>query len=119
MSIKDIGQKIKPQDYLIVLIIILVGLAGFGLGKLSAFEKDREEVTISRAAAVVSPILAETKIDTTVKGFLVASKSGKKYHFPSCAGAAQVAEKNKIWFASYAEAQKAGYTPAANCPGLE
>ncbi|MFA7252800.1 MAG: hypothetical protein WC027_03000 [Candidatus Paceibacterota bacterium] len=116
MSIKDIGQKIKPQDYLVVLIIILVGLAGFGLGRLSVIEKSREEVTISRTAAVVSPVLSSA---TESKGLLVASKTGKKYHFPTCAGAAQISEKNKIWFASYAEAQKAGYTPAANCPGLE
>jgi len=53
------------------------------------------------------------------KGLLVASKTGKKYHFPWCAGAAQIAEKNKIWFDSYAAAQSAGYTAAANCPNLK
>jgi len=119
MSIKDIWQKIKPQDYLVVLIIILVASASYGLGRLSVLEKNREEVTISRAAAVVSPVLADTKVNNIEKGFLVASKSGQKYHFPSCAGAAQIADKNKIWFSSYEEAQKAGYTKATNCKGLE
>ena len=53
------------------------------------------------------------------KGLLVASKTGKKYHFPWCAGASQITDKNKIWFSSYEEAQKAGYTAAFNCSGLK
>ncbi len=66
MSIKDFPKKIKPfwqekavpviskikdnfdikEDIFIILSIILVGLAGFGLGKLSALEKNQEPVTI-------------------------------------------------------------------------
>ncbi|MEI6190879.1 MAG: hypothetical protein WCP24_00745 [bacterium] len=136
MSIKDIGEKIKPywsdkvipavsvvknsldikEDIFIVLAVILIGLAGFGLGKLSALEKGREPVQIksqNQPASVLS-ITPESS-----QGLLVASKTGKKYHFPWCAGASQITDKNKIWFNSYEEAQKAGYTPASNCPGLK
>ena len=143
MSITDIGKKIKSryteqilpllsqiragfdlkEDTFIILAIILIGLAGFGLGRLSALEKKRESVQIQPAdftaksvTALVNPAATTT---ATTKGFVVASKSGQKYHFPWCAGASQIAEKNKIWFASFAEAQKAGYTPATNCPGLK
>jgi methylphosphotriester-DNA--protein-cysteine methyltransferase len=37
---------------------------------------------------------------------------------PDCPGAKQISEQNKIWFASIEEAEKAGYKPAGNCPGL-
>lgn len=159
MSIKDIPKKIKPywsnrviplvskvkesldikEDTFIVLAIILIGLAGFGLGKLSALEKSRGEVELKPASFIpITPSINNTDnlsipIKTATvpmsasamvagenaKGLLVASKSGKKYHFPWCAGASQIAEKNKIWFNSYSEAQSAGYTPASNCPGLK
>jgi hypothetical protein len=52
-------------------------------------------------------------------GQVVASKNGTKYHYPWCAGAKQIAEKNKISFPSIEAARAAGYTPAANCKGLE
>lgn len=159
MSIKDILKKIKPywsnrvipliskvkenldikEDTFIVLAIVLIGLAGFGLGKLSALEKSRGVVEINSANFIplasssksISNSSVTVKSDTiplsasamvvgeNAKGFLVASKSGKKYHFPWCTGALQIAEKNKIWFDSYPEALSAGYTPASNCPGLK
>ena len=160
MSIKDIPEKIKglwvaqgiplvskikenldiKKDVFFVLCIILIGLAGFGLGKLSAMEKGREPVTIKPARFIVStsttssvnkvenitepapsvPMSAAAMIaGESALGMLVASKSGQKYHFPWCAGASQIADKNRIWFNSYEEAQKAGYTPASNCKGLE
>ena len=74
MSIKHIGEKIKPfwsykviplvstiksslsikEDLFVVLSIIFIGLAGFGLGKLSAMEKGREPVQILRSGGVSS-----------------------------------------------------------------
>lgn len=51
-------------------------------------------------------------------GQLVGSKNGTKYHYPWCSGAERIKEENKIWFQSAEEAKRAGYTPAANCPGL-
>ena len=49
---------------------------------------------------------------------IVASKKGSKYHLEDCSGAKRIKEENKIWFNSEKEARKAGYEPAANCPGL-
>lgn len=159
MSIKDIGKKIKPylevratpliskvksglnlkEDIFIVFAIILIGLSGFGLGKLSALEKSRGGIQIIPATpADFNPNISSTTLNSntlinsevpqsaaamiaseSAQGLLVASKSGTKYHFPWCAGASQIAEKNKIWFDSYEEAQKAGYKPASNCKGLK
>ena len=63
---------------------------------------------------------AETETETmAVEGVVVASKSGTKYHLPTCSGAKSIKPDNLITFASIAEAEAAGYTPAANCPGLK
>lgn len=51
-------------------------------------------------------------------GQYVASQKGKKYHWPWCPGGKSIKEENKIWFNSREDAERAGYTPAANCPGL-
>lgn len=52
-------------------------------------------------------------------GLVVASKSGSKYHLPDCPGVKTILPANKITFSSPQEAERAGYTPAANCPGLK
>ena len=50
---------------------------------------------------------------------VVASKSGSRYHYPWCSGAQNIAAANKIIFQDITESRDAGYTPAANCKGLE
>ena len=144
-SINEFYQKIKvfilssKENIAISIIIIFVGLASFGLGRLSVLEEvdDEVEIELSNDLGNMSSntqdneVLAsnsETNIvgekDTyenmsNVAGGVVASKSGKKYHYPWCSGAKQIAEKNKIIFNSIEEARDAGYTPASNCKGLK
>jgi hypothetical protein len=50
---------------------------------------------------------------------LVGSKNGTKYHLVTYPGAKQIKEENKVYFDSIESARAAGYTPAANCKGLE
>lgn len=121
--IQDIRAKIKEflrllrADLFIIVVIALVSLASFGLGRLSVLYGDEgrdrleivypdgQEATVFEAAALKSP---ET-------GAYVASISGSKYHRPDCPGAQTIKEENKLYFATKAEAEAAGYTPAANC----
>ena len=127
MSIHDLVLKIKSfrikenldvkEDIFIVVAIILIGLAGFSLGKLSALEKGREPVTIQPVTTSFSSVVATTTNNSN--NFLVASKTGTKYYFPWCSGVSKISEKNKVWFDSYSSAQAAGLTPAANCPNLK
>lgn len=126
MSIRDFFTKIKSfarypsADLLIVALVVLVGSAGFGLGRLSAVDGKKADISIQypvTAAASEATVEEEGTVNTS--GNVVASKNGTKYHFPWCAGAAQISEKNKITFASAKEAQEAGYTPASNCKGLK
>ncbi len=48
----------------------------------------------------------------------VGSKNSNVYHLPDCPGAKRIKEENKRCFSSKEEAEKAGYRPAANCPGI-
>jgi len=112
------------------LVVILVGLASFGLGRASV----SGIVGIAPATVIVSstkdvPLpktLTSKPNDTALTASLektaesvVASKSGTKYHLSNCPGAKQIKAENLISFPSRASAEAAGYTPAANCPGLK
>jgi hypothetical protein len=132
MNIAELYRKSKNKlddlsrsDLHIIAIIILIGFAGFGLGRLSLIEDSREAVRIEYPEYLSASVLNAGKaldgetVPTIAQGLLVASKNGSKYHYPWCSGGKSISEKNKIWFDSTDEARKAGYTPAGNCKGLE
>jgi hypothetical protein len=117
MNIHELKEKIKGAfsgDIAVVVIIILVGLSSFGLGRLSVTEDLKEPVRIEQSATV-----ARAAADASVaSGAFVASRNSSVYHFPWCPGAERIAAENKIWFDSKEEAEQAGYRPAKNCKGL-
>lgn len=119
MTLHELREKINSRDVFFSAVVVLVGFASFGLGRLSLLESRREPVRIENAlvAGIGGVKVKEEKM--VLGGQLVASKTGTKYHYPWCAGASQITEKNKIWFTSVEEARKAGYTPASNCKGLK
>lgn len=128
-------RKEPGQTILICLVIILVGLSAFALGRVSASQTKPassqaglrlvgEDVagatsTTEGGGSVETPGTSVAGVAGAVAGGVVASKSGTKYHFPWCAGAKAIKDANKIWFTSTAEAKAAGYQPASNCKGLE
>ncbi|MFA5652092.1 MAG: hypothetical protein WC933_01890 [Candidatus Paceibacterota bacterium] len=148
MSIKDLFQKIKSylanfkdqiysqekglkikDDLYIILMIMLVGTASFGLGKISSFEKNKTPISVLKTkeymyASVLSADSPNIKNDTqnpsnNTSGMLVASKSGTKYYYPWCTGVSRIKEENKVWFNSVEEARAKGLTSASNCTGLK
>ncbi len=70
------------------------------------------------SASKAIPVVPAGSIVTPKEGKYVASKSGTKYYLPTCSGVKRIKEENKVWFASVEDAQAAGLSPAANCPGL-
>lgn len=110
MTLSEAREKCKtlvakiPKDALIIAILILASSASFGLGYLAA--------PVPEVDCSLSQPIGEAT------GKYVASKNGTKYYLPSCAGVEKISEANKVWFASVASAQAAGYSPAANCKGL-
>ncbi|MCW9054774.1 MAG: hypothetical protein OQJ98_02220 [Candidatus Pacebacteria bacterium] len=128
-SIREMLVKIKgffmfpPADLVIVAIVILVGSAGFGLGRLSALEVEKVPVFIVdpeiQSASVTDGVGEAKSVLITGSEAVVGSKNSDKYHFPWCSGAQRIAEVNKVTFPSAAAARAAGYIPASNCEGLE
>jgi hypothetical protein len=121
-----------PADIFIIVAFVLVAVIGFGLGKLSAFETKRPPLIFGHDESLTAQIDDKGQVQTTTGSntitpnnqttgseVVVASKTGKKYHYPWCAGAKQISEANKITFQTFAEARTAGYGPASNCPGLK
>ena len=102
------------RELYILLIIVLVVFLAFGLGRLSAIYEEKGELKIlnpdGQEAAAALPLIA-------LGGQYVASKTGTQYYFPWCGSAARIAEVNRIYFATRAEAERAGYA-AGNCSGM-
>ena len=132
MNLSEKLQKIKyyfakaskhelfKKDIFLILVIILVGLISFGLGRLSTVSENKTPITVENltgSTALFTPGVNKNDGSGEEKLF-VASKNGKKYHYPWCSGAQRINEENKIWFNTKEEAEKAGYTPASNCKGL-
>lgn len=111
------------------LIIVFVGFSSFGLGRYSVqsgvpsdqvtFEYRNEDSQISKAPTTRKTDTTDLSDKTTGSSAeVVASKNGTKYYLPWCGSAQKIAEKNKVFFASALEAERAGYEKASNCKGL-
>ena len=117
-----------PTDILLMALLVLASLGSFGLGVVAGKESrgaDGERLWIEKlerteALPEASPTPAPVKKVATAAagGQLVASKTGTKYYLPWCGSVKRIKEENKVWFASKAEAEAAGYEPAKNCKGL-
>lgn len=123
-------------------IIILVAFSSFYLGRASAgpgsggitiesapdispvttSAVENVEMTASANQALTSEPKDEVKgptrppaAEAAAVGQVVASKNGVRYYYLHCSGVSRLSEKNKIYFASAAEAESFGLTLAANC----
>ncbi|HWN08848.1 MAG TPA: thermonuclease family protein [Pyrinomonadaceae bacterium] len=50
------------------------------------------------------------------EGTIIGNGNSKKYHRPDCPGYRDMAERNRVFFKSVAEAEAAGFKRAGNCP---
>lgn len=131
-----------PEGALTATVVVLASAGSFGLGmlferetgqgsdkiRIEGVSAEEESATLPAAtlsaAVVAAPTVSAASAPAVSApaveggGQYVASKSGKSYHLPWCAGAKQIKESNKIYFASKAEAEAAGYSPAKNCKGI-
>ena len=105
-------------------------MMGFGIGRLSHSWPGSYPLVIestegnpvrsnSTAAAAIEETLREAPTSAAAtNGTYVASRNGSAFHLPNCSGAKRIKDENRIWFRTKEEALRAGYKPAANCPGL-
>jgi len=108
----------SSERLFIAVLLCLVGVVSFMLGRHSDVESSLTPVAAENSAGVV---FIDTPDPVVEPGAIrvVASKGGTKYHLLTCSGASTIKETNKIYFDSIDQAKAAGYTPAANCKGLE
>lgn len=129
MSINHFLNKIKGQKgidsttFLCLLVVVLVGLSSFGLGRLSVIDTDNGYVSKldNINPGIVKEEMGETyepikQIDNNTKEKMyVASKNGKLYYTATCSGAKRISPKNEVWFASAIDAEKSGYELSSSC----
>ncbi len=126
-------EKLKSyiEDDLVytAILLIVIAAASFMLGRQSILDTQASvlpDPTISlllvasssAVSAGSAPSSSNSGGETDIvadQGPYVASRSGTKYHHLSCPGASQIKESNKIFFATVALAEAAGYSRALNC----
>lgn len=125
----------RGKDILAILIVVLVGLGSFGLGRLSKntintpdkelkIEYNPTSGTVLGAVndpqifsrtvenKIETPI--QTKSTTSTRAYFASSRGTKYYHL-GCSGGKTLKEENKIWFMTKAEAEAAGYELSTSC----
>lgn len=117
--LNDIREKIKShqEEVFLVLIVVICTLTGFGLGRLSKLADGKTPIIIELPDKMGMANKTSANLSNSI-GKYVASKNGTKYYFPWCDGVKKISPKNIVEFISKEEAESAGFTKAANCPGL-
>ncbi|HVM73427.1 MAG TPA: hypothetical protein VMU13_00930 [Candidatus Paceibacterota bacterium] len=100
-------------DWGLYILVLLLGLSAFGLGRLSAMESVQPPVSITMAPTLTSPQ------GMYPGGEYIASRTGSVYYFPWCIGGEDIPQDAQIWFKTVDAAKAAGYAPAKNCKGLQ
>lgn len=113
----------KGKDVLTVIIVILVGLFSFQLGRLSK-ENNENQIKIEypnqTASAIIGYEEKQTKeiksvVSSAVQKNFFASNRGEKYYSVGCSAGKTIKEENRIYFNTEEEAERAGYTKSTNC----
>jgi len=121
VSFDNSGQVVHfsfVRKFFLAMVIILVALLAFGIGRLSV-EGKREPVKIinaevgSRNQEASNINQTASVINTMNDGEVYASSKGTKYYYSYCKST--VSDKNKVVFATAKLAESAGYTLSATC----
>jgi hypothetical protein len=137
-KIKQFIESEKGKDIMIVIIVILVGLGSFELGRLSksndstgvkilpaqAGEYPKENLSQGgdlTANAIYSQNLLSANINTSKsilnsnnKNFF-ASNKGTKYYSIGCSAGKTIKRENRVYFMTKEEAEQAGYELSSSC----
>jgi hypothetical protein len=134
-KIKQFVESEQGKDILTVIIVVLVGLSCFELGRLSK-ENSTAGIKIDypnqNGSQGAGTILSDESVQTTApttnsvsskipvatyssgKSYFASSK-GSKYYSIGCSAGKTIKQENRVYFATGEEAQTAGYTLSASC----
>ena len=133
-KIKHFIQSDTGKDLLILLIIILVGLGSFELGRLSKGEikpnigidypdqtaqalNSLNEMSESNKSVEDEKIAESYKfegVDMTGRNFFASSRGSKYYPF-GCSAGKTIKQENRVYFDTEEQAIEKGYTKSSSC----
>lgn len=130
-KIKQFIESETGKDVLVILIVILIGLGSFELGRLSKGADTTglkveysdgmglEHAQNVPAGAVLGLETFKgskpaTSQNSSGKAFFASSK-GSKYYPVGCAGGKSIKQENRVYFATAGAAQSAGYELSSSC----
>src|SRR3989344_3190958 len=127
-KIKQFIESDKGKDILSILVVILVGLGSFELGRLSK-ESSSSGIKIeysngevrgeSQQASVLSSVESNgstvNKVTKPSVNAFFASNRGSKYYSLGCTGGKTIKQENRVYFNTSAQAEAAGYELSSSC----
>ncbi|MFA6076747.1 MAG: hypothetical protein WC735_01585 [Candidatus Paceibacterota bacterium] len=123
-KIKQFLESEKGKDILIVIIVILVGLGSFELGRLSKENinsgikieyGDQMENQLANAISTTNSTEKENVSGTTIGKNFFASNRGSKYYSIGCSAGKTIKQENRVYFETKEEAETAGYELSSSC----
>ena len=130
-KIKQFLESEKGKDVLIVIIVILVGLGSFGLGRLSknppkeGLKVEYRDEYFNQGANVLEAVKETSSGLNQTTGTLLrqdfdgqaffASSKGSKYYSVSCSAGKTIKQENRVYFNTREEAERAGYELSSSC----
>ena len=131
-KIKLFLESEQGRNIMVVLVVILVGIMAFELGRLSkagnssgikieyngVVEQASVLSALKESKLIARPKVTESKTttnqSTTNKNFFASSR-GKKYYPVGCTAGNTLKQENRIYFNTREEAEKAGYVLSSSC----
>jgi hypothetical protein len=126
-KIKQFLDSEHGKDILIVVIVILVGLGSFELGRLSkengpsGVKIEYQDQNENQTASAVSSVESVNKTAPLIQSSNVAGKNyfassrGSKYYSIGCSAGKTIKQENRIYFGTSDEAERAGYMLSSSC----
>ncbi len=125
--IKEDIQSDRGKDILTVMIVILVGLASFGLGRLSkntissgikieySNTLNNQDANAVSAVNYINSQSSQKITNSSSSKTFFASNRGSKYYSIGCSGGKTIKQENRVYFATGEEAERAGYELSSAC----
>ena len=103
------------DDLFVFLVIILVGLGSFALGRISLQAGASDQTLKIDDTGVEQGIWEEYAKNQSRNKSYVASKNGTKYYPINCSATNRIKEENRIYFVDKDGAEGAGYSATTAC----
>ncbi len=117
-------QSEQGKDILAVIIVILVGLGSFELGRLSKTidssgikieYTDQNGIQESNIISSINSSKKTTLVTNLIGKNFFASNRGTKYYSIGCSGGKTIKQENRVYFTTKEEAEGAGYGLSGSC----